>query len=91
MLERDDNIVMAISGLTAIEESYFTIEKNDIETRTNSTNDRLTLVYSVSLDQVNVYRRVMTLSESLGNVGGLSGILFSMVSAMRFICFKDSA
>ena len=78
---------MAIPGLSEIEESYFTIEKEDIETRTSAVRHRLEIVYSLSLDQIRDYRRVMTLSESIGNVGGLSGILSSMVHVLRYLCF----
>ena len=63
-LEREDNIVMAIPGLSEIEESYFTIEKEDIETRTSAVRHRLEFVYSLSLDRIRDYRRVMTLAEA---------------------------
>ena len=34
VLERDDNIFMAISGMTSIEETFFSITPYDFHTRT---------------------------------------------------------
>ena len=48
--ERDDNIFMAISGMTSIEETFFSITPYDFHTRTFSPNNRLVIEYSMSLD-----------------------------------------
>ena len=48
--ERDDNIFMAISGMTSIEETFFSIVPYDFHTRTPSPSTRLVIEYSMSLD-----------------------------------------
>ena len=50
VLERDDNIFMAISGMTSIEETFFSIVPYDFHTRTPSPSYRLVIEYSMSLD-----------------------------------------
>ena len=43
----------------------------------------LTLDYSLSMDQHNLSRAVYTYFDVLGNVGGLSGVLFSVAAFLN--------
>ena len=91
VLERDDNLIMAIAGLTTVEESYFTIESDEAESRGYIRGERVSIVYSVNLNLNKISRRVLTLSESLGNVGGLNEVLSITASAIQFLLFRYSA
>ena len=50
VLERDDNIFMAISDMTSTDETYFSITPYDIHTRTDDPASRLVIEYGMSLD-----------------------------------------
>lgn len=82
-LERDDNSIMAISGITNVEETFFSISQHDFHSRTWGPRCRLTIEYAMSLDVNVVSRSVYTFFDVLGNVGGLAGVLFSITGTIN--------
>ena len=76
---------MAIAGFTSTEETYFQISPYDISSRTYSPTARLVITYAMSLDVNLVSRSVVTFFDVLGNVGGLSGVLFAIAGAIHGI------
>ena len=74
---------MAIAGLTDEEDHFFTIEDQGFHARTTVPESRLELEFAMSLDLQKESRSVYTFFDVLGNVGGLSGILFSVAAAIN--------
>jgi len=73
---------MAINGLTGKEETFISVEEGGTKTRTDSFYTRLQIEYYVSQDQRTFDRSVYTFWSVLGDIGGLSGILVSVVSTL---------
>ena len=82
-LSREDFLGISLSGLTGITEEYFSLKYYDTHTSTKDRRHRLTLDYSLSMDQHNLSRAVYTYFDVLGNVGGLSGVLFSVAAFLN--------
>ena len=83
MFVRNDNKFMAISGITDDEETFFSISPHDFHTRTFTPRTRLTIEYAMSLDVNVVSRSVYTFFDLLGNVGGLSSVLFTIAAIIN--------
>mmetsp|Transcript_28809 Transcript_28809/g.38426 ORF Transcript_28809/g.38426 Transcript_28809/m.38426 type:complete len:80 (+) Transcript_28809:897-1136(+) len=73
---------MGVAGVTEVEFDYFYIEEQNVHTRTDLPNTRLALDYQMSLDKKEETRTVYNFFDVLGNVGGLSGVLFSLAAAI---------
>ena len=80
MLERDDNLVISISGISEVEETFFSLVKRDQGSRAGSYNGRLQIVYGMNLDAEKVCRQVYTFWTVVGEVGGLSGVLIYLTA-----------
>ena len=76
-LELDDNRFMSLSGITDEEQTFFSIEEIGTGLRTFKWETRLLLTFGISFDSVKIERSVYTLFMLLGDVGGLSSVLFS--------------
>lgn len=50
MLERDDVLFIALSGVTEFEEKFFEIKPKGFHTTTSDPTVRLTIEYSLSMD-----------------------------------------
>ena len=72
--------MISLSGFTEIEETFLTIVKNDQGTRTADYYTRLEIIYEMSLDATKISRSVYTFWMVIGDVGGLSGVLYSVCS-----------
>ena len=86
ILDRDDNLLIAFTDITNIEEPYFEIERYDSVATSRNPATSLSINYSMNMDAVKVTRSVYTFFDLLGNVGGLAGILFSIVAFLHSIC-----
>mmetsp|Transcript_13832 Transcript_13832/g.17532 ORF Transcript_13832/g.17532 Transcript_13832/m.17532 type:complete len:80 (-) Transcript_13832:863-1102(-) len=73
---------MGIAGVTEVEFYYFYIEEQNVHTRTKNPYTRLTLDYQMGTDRIEETRTVYNFFDVLGNVGGLSGVLFSLAAAI---------
>ena len=81
MLETDDNRIMSIPGLTEKESQLFSIEEKGVVTQLNYDYfTRVTLQFEVSNDVRLMTRSVYTFWQVLGDVGGLNGLLISLVT-----------
>ena len=80
MLEHDDNMIMALSGITAKNSEFFSVVQYAQMTRTYGFRTRLMLEYHMSLDLTNHKRNAFTFVAVLGEVGGLYGLLVSVAS-----------
>ena len=75
-VERQDNIIMALPGVTKQTDQVFSIEKTEPNFFTkNRRGKRLEFSFQISLDERVVTRRVLNLMQVLGEVGGLFAIL----------------
>mmetsp|Transcript_13143 Transcript_13143/g.16723 ORF Transcript_13143/g.16723 Transcript_13143/m.16723 type:complete len:137 (-) Transcript_13143:900-1310(-) len=81
-VSHDDTLLMAIAGVTGVESDFFSMEEQTSHSRTTAANTRLMLDYQMSLDLREESRTVYNFFDVLGNVGGLSGILFSLAAAI---------
>lgn len=74
-VERQDNILMAIPGISKHSNQIFSIEKTEPQFFVKSRGQRLEFSFQVSLDERVITRRVLNLTQVLGEVGGLFAIL----------------
>ena len=75
IIEREDNLFMAIDGLTNKEESFFKVEKVQTSSYYNDQNVILFQVVNLSLDAQKINRQVYNFLMLLGDVGGFYGIV----------------
>ena len=80
ILEREDNLLMAVESVTGDEDEYFDIVEGAIAFRSPFPNyqARLVLAFEMSPDVTFISRDVYNSFMLLGDVGGFSGILFSI-------------
>ena len=79
-------MLIAFTDITNIEEPYFEIERYDSFASSINPATSLSINFSMNMDAVKVTRSVYTFFDLLGNVGGLAGILFSIVAFLHSIC-----
>ena len=91
MLERDDNLVIALSGISEVKENFFSVIERDQGTRTGSYYRRLQIVYGMNLDAEKVSRSVYTFWAVIGDVGGLSGVLIYLTSKILSVLNHNKA
>ena len=73
---------MDFSGLTNIEDRYFSIELDSINTRTDNYNARLEIEIFLDRDIRVINRSVYNFLMFLGDIGGLSGLLYSVCASL---------
>ena len=84
-LRQEDSLVIDLTGVTDKESEYFHIEEDSKVSRTTSDNTRLELEIFLVRDLRVIDRSVYNLFMFLGNIGGLSSILFSLCAFLMGI------
>lgn len=80
ILERDDNLMIAIESVTVKEEEFFDFIERPMRSRPTlipDYNSKLRLEFSLSSDANFIQRDVYNSFMLLGDIGGFSGLLFS--------------
>ena len=78
-LSREDNLLMAINGLTSVEEPYFDIIQDQMYNQGLSDfNRRLQIDFTLDPRVTIMERQVYNVFMLLGDVGGFSGLLFTL-------------
>ena len=80
----DDNIFMAVPGLTGEDASSFEIVEDMHDTSTlKGYYSRQEFLFTLSPNVILKERAVFTFFDALGNVGGLYGILFGIIGSIN--------
>ena len=90
-LQRKDSLLIDLTGITDKEDSYLQIELDAYETRTRNLNARLQYEIFFDRDEVVIERSVYNTFMLLGDVGGLSSILFTIGSIFNQIWHTNNA
>ena len=86
IIVNEDNLLMAITGLTDKEDTIFSIKEN--QKRLNVDGDfnlRFVQQYQIGYSVKKVERSVYNFLMFLGDVGGLYGLLFSVLATLSAI------
>ena len=90
-LQRKDSLLIDLTGITDKEDSYLQIELDAYETRTRDLNARLQYEIFFDRDEVVIERSVYNTFMLLGDIGGLSSILFTIDSIFNQIWHTNNA
>ena len=90
-LQRKDSLLIDLTGITDKEDSYLQIELDAYETRTRNLNARLQYEIFFDRDEVVIERSVYNTFMLLGDIGGLSTILFTIGSIFNQIWHTNNA
>ena len=90
-LQRKDSLLIDLTGITDKEDSYLQIELDAYETRTRDLNARLQYEIFFDRDEVVIERSVYNTFMLLGDIGGLSSILFTIGSIFNQIWHTNNA
>ena len=90
-LQRKDSLLIDLTGITDKEDSYLQIELDAYETRTRNLNARLQYEIFFDRDEVVIERSVYNTFMLLGDIGGLSSILFTIGSIFNQIWHTNNA
>ena len=84
-MEREDNRLIALDGITTKETDYFQLHEGFEYPRLlsgTSTNTRLQLIFTLNQDVTVISRTVYSTFMLLGDVGGFTGLLFYVGSSI---------
>ena len=84
-------MLIDLTGITDKEDSYLQIELDAYETRTRDLNARLQYEIFFDRDEVVIERSVYNTFMLLGDIGGLSSILFTIGSIFNQIWHTNNA
>ena len=83
---REDNLFIALEGITEEEGRFVQTELGEVHDRLHfasaTHNTRLQIYYTVDLDVILIDRTVYSTFMLLGDVGGFSGLLFTIGSSL---------